>query len=193
MSHKYRQRQDRKEGKKLSRRRGGYNKPYRRGLIVFVIIILLAIGSGYLITKYIIGSFYGDELSADGQGSNDQDFSGSSIIIGQQDITEENPEDDKNENPSVATNVNNNLENTQHTITLYCIQYGSFSAKEGAEQVVQELRASNIDTMVFITDGSYKVLGTPYTREEDAREALANMKAIVGEDIFITTVEAMMR
>jgi hypothetical protein len=119
LSHKYRQRQDRKEGKKLSRRRGGYNKPYRRGLIVFVIIILLAIGSGYLITKYIIGSFYGDELSADGQGSNDQDFSGSSIIIGQQDITEENPEDDKNENPSVATNVNNNLENTQHTITLY--------------------------------------------------------------------------
>ncbi|NLY71879.1 MAG: SPOR domain-containing protein [Clostridiales bacterium] len=177
----------------MSRRRGGYNRRYGRGLIVFVIIVILAIGSGYLTTKYFIGSFFGDKMNADTQNSNDQDFSGSSIIVGQQDITEENNENIKTENPSANNNADGKDENTQYKITLYCIQYGSFSSKEGAEQIAQNLKASNIDTMVFITDGSYKVLGTPYIKEEVAREALANMKTIAGEDIFITTVEATMK
>ena len=81
----------------------------------------------------------------------------------------------------------------KQTLNLYCIQFGSFIAKEGADATVADLKAVNIDSMVFMNDGSYKVIGTPYTQEEKAREAMASLKAVAGEEIFITTMEAWMK
>lgn len=177
----------------VSRRKYGVrNQRFGKGFITFLLIVVLAVGLGYTLTKFVITPYLlGDEdLGAGDVNSEDQDFSGSSIITDQQDIKEGSPQ---NGSASVTENTGDVSNQSNQTIGLYCIQFGSFSEKEGADTAVANLKASSIDTIVLQNDGSYKVIGTPFIQEEEAREALASMKPIAGEEIFITTMEAWMK
>ena len=178
----------------MSRRTyGGRNQSLTRGLLTFVMIAVLAVGAGYACTKYIITPYFiGDDKPEAGTSNQQEtDFSGSSIITDQQDIEE--PGEDTTQNSTETVADGDITANTGEAISLYCIQFGSFSLREGAETTQATLRASNIETSVILKDGSYKVIGTPYTNEEKAKEALSEMKAVAGEDIFITTMEAQLK
>lgn len=167
-------------------------------VMTIALIAVLAIGAGYACTKYIITPYFiGDEGSEPtGTGSEENDFSGSSIITDQQDtdIADQTgkPEDLGIEAVSSGNNSSDIFENSQK-VNLYCIQFGSFSVQEGAQTTADSLKALDIDAIVIQNDGSYKVIGTPFTNEEKAREAMAKLKPVAGEDIFITTMEAWMK
>jgi hypothetical protein len=177
------------------RRYVGQNQRIGRGILTFALIAVLAVGAGFTVTKYIISNYFTAEkdLITEDTDQGDQDFPGSSIIIDQQEIKEGDPDNTAPSAPTNTPTIGGSTAGTKETINLYCIQFGSFSSKEGATAAAANLKASNIDTMVLMYDGSYKVIGTPFTKEEKAREVLPSMKAVAGEEVFITTMEAWMK
>lgn len=181
----------------VRKRYTGRNRGFGRAVFVFLLVIVLAIGAGYISTNYIISPYLlgqkNDKSILKGLKEKENDKSkekqvASSEVVSKPSKTVTEP---SKEETSKVVNDHEGVKNTQ-TIKLYCIQYGSFKEKGGADEIVSKLKASNIDVSVIPNDGSYKVVGIPYMQEEKAREALQTMKAVAGEGIFITTMEARM-
>ena len=74
----------------------------------------------------------------------------------------------------------------------FCIQFGSFSTRESAEELVSKLLDSGIKTEIIEENGTFRVTGIPFdTKEEAASEKtkLVMQNAEMYEDIFITERE----
>ena len=69
----------------------------------------------------------------------------------------------------------------------FAVQLGSFSTEEAAKQRVSELSAQGIEASVQIRDGVWKVVSSGYSTKEEAREAAAKWRDIVG-DAFVVAI-----
>ncbi len=174
----------------------------RRGMgssfSVFIFVIILAVAVGYAGTKYIIYPYLlGTSTSMksedlDSTGSNlttetgiDEISSVPSIIIDKQDIKDESSDtNDKSVAPNASIVSEGNAKGP------FCVQFGSFGSKSGAEVMSKELESSGIYSYVYETDGSYKVLGLPYSSEEKAKEAAAVVSAVVS-DVFVVNLSTV--
>ena len=162
----------------------------RTGFSVFIIVIILAVAAGYAGTKYIIFPYLLGNNPAENAGEQttepntatesavDVISSSPSIIIDQQNLKNDNPD-------AVGNNGNTNVVTSEKGP--FCVQFGSFSAKDGAESLSVELSGKGIYSYVYETGGSYKVLGLPYTTEEKAREAASVVSAVVS-DVFVVNM-----
>ncbi|MGI6748600.1 MAG: SPOR domain-containing protein [Anaerovoracaceae bacterium] len=171
----------------------------RRGMgssfSVFIFVIILAVAVGYAGTKYIIypyllgtsTSMKSEDLDSPGNNLTtetgiDEISSVPSIIIDKQDIKDESSDtNDKSVAPNASIVSEGNAKGP------FCVQFGSFGSISGAEVMSKELESSGIYSYVYETDGSYKVLGLPYSSEEKAKEAAAVVSAVVS-DVFVVNL-----
>jgi hypothetical protein len=161
------------------------------GFSAFIVVIILAVAVGYAGTKYIIyphllgthteeeSGQYGADNASTGSAV-DVISSAPSIIIDQQDVKEGTP-DIVNPGPPAAGGNGP-----------YCVQFGSFSAKAGAETMSAELSGHGIYSYVYESGGSYKVLGLPYSDEAKAREAADIVSAVVS-DVFVVDLSKLIQ
>lgn len=170
----------------MKRRYRNPRRDARTGFSIFIIIIILAVAAGYAGTKYIIfpyllGSDTAEESSLPGEDTTttgsgvDVIPSSPSIIIDQRNLQNEAAEIKDNSGNSGAVSGEPGP---------FCVQFGSFSSKEGAGKLSDELAQKGIYSYVYESGGSYKVLGLPYTTKEKAREAADIVSAAVS-DVFV--------
>ncbi|HVI39246.1 MAG TPA: SPOR domain-containing protein [Anaerovoracaceae bacterium] len=171
------------------KRRNRYpRRDARAGFSVFIIIIILAVAAGYAGTKYIVFPYLlGNDPASENQNSQDNTATDTavdvipnspSVIIDQQNL--------KNDTPGSAAN-NGNSDVISGTGGPFSVQFGSFSTKTGADKFSAELTGKGIYSYVYESDGSYKVLGLPYSTEAKAREAAAVVSAAVS-DVFVVNL-----
>jgi len=174
------------------RRRNRYpGRSTSTGFTAFIVVVILAVAVGYAGTKYIIYPYllgnhteektgqYGADNAPTGSAV-DVISSAPSIIIDQRDVKEETP--NIPDSGSAAAGGNGP----------YCVQFGSFSTKAGAETMSSELSGHGIYSYVYESGGSYKVLGLPYSDEAKAREA-ANIVSEVVSDVFVVDLSKLIR
>jgi len=101
-----------------------------------------------------------------------------SVIIDQQNLQNE------------TTTVNGNSDVAASAKGPFSVQYGSFSAKDGADALSVELSGKGIYSYVYESGGSYKVLGLPYSTEEKARGAASVVSAVVS-DVFVVNLSKL--
>lgn len=188
------------------------DKRYRRsgssflpGIITFLLVTALAVGAGYLCTKYIIYPYIlGEEMpfgkvdkeQTPKDGVEDQskeqepksDGETPAVIEDGQDITDADAE-----GKTTETTAPTPSEGHTDAVSLYTIQYGSFATEEGAKEAASSLLSAGVGTIILGKDGRYKVVEEPYANEERARAVLPGRKASFGEAVFLTKMEAWMQ
>ena len=167
------------------------------GFTVFILVIIIAVAVGYTGTKYIIypyllgnGQAKASDNQTDGAGGTtgsaiDTNTSAPSIIIDKQNL--------KNNTSETATNPETSDVMTQSVENLkgpFSVQFGSFTTKSGADGLSEQLSGKGIYSYTYETDGSYKVLGLPYSSEEKAKEAAAVVSAVV-PDVFVVNLSSL--
>lgn len=161
---------------------------------IFVLVIILAIAVGYAGTKYIIypyllGNNASEEQGQTGQTGQTGDIAATgsavdsntsvpSIIIDQQDLV-----DQLVQNPGTLVTGGAGP---------YCVQFGSFSTKDGADAMSVQLSGEGIYSYVLESGGTYKVLGLPYADETKAREA-ADVVSSVVSDVFVVDLSKLIQ
>lgn len=70
----------------------------------------------------------------------------------------------------------------------YVLQFGVFSTKSGAEELVQSLKKKDIEAEVKKVDGSYKVLSDTFDTKAAALKELETLKDKQNIDVFITVM-----
>jgi cell division protein FtsN len=180
------------------RRYTNRNRSLGQGFLIFVIVAVLAVGAGFGLTEYVIKPFFlGEETETPEEGLPQEGFSGSSIIVDQQDVKDVTPEEEETSGPVTESPSPPQQQTATDSASvaklLYCVQYGSFSDLAGAEAMAASLTASDIDVMVMQKDGAYKVIGTPYITKEEAKASLEKAKTVAGDDLFVTAVEVRMQ
>lgn len=195
------------------------DKRYRRsgngilsGMLIFLVVMVLAVGAGFLCTKYIIYPYIlggeapfgtsenGKTLENNGEDQSQTPEGNPSIVEDGQDITgsdgtqetsvgtsEQTPVPEQSNTGTTAADTDSGHTNA---VNLYTIQYGSFTTEEGARQVVSSLQAAGIGAILLVKDGIYKVVEEPYASEERARAVLPDRKSSFGDAVFLTTMEA---
>lgn len=157
------------------KRRGSYRKEVNMsGKVLSVVLIIgFSVLAGYMTANYLIGPMLGLE--------SEQVFS--DFLNNEE--NKENKNEDKTQKQTEETKVVQDKVEVQNE-TGFALQYGSFSAKEGAEQCVSELESQGIEARILEKDGSYKVIGKVFATKEEA-VAEKNTSA-GGKDIFITEI-----
>ncbi len=174
--------------------RKNYRYPRRdakTGFSVFIIVIILAVAAGYAGTKYIIYPYLMGNNPVERDGEQDRKSnaesdtavdvipSSPSIIIDRQNLKNGT----EGEGGNSATTGGNGP---------YSVQFGSFTTKNGAEILSEELTGKGIYSYVYESGGSFKVLGLPYTTEEKAREAASIVSAVVS-DAFVVNLSELIQ
>lgn len=180
----------------MSRRRyKGNGSTFGKIIMLFIIISLMAIGVGYGFTKYIITPYFSGELKEEKpiENKNNSVSGQSSIIIDQQDIKTIDQTPSGNETKETPENTQTGSNEIISSTPLYCVQYGSFSEMSGAEAMSSTLATQNIETFIVEKGGAYKLIGVPHIDKERANASLEKGKTLVGDDLFLTTVEVMMK
>jgi hypothetical protein len=127
--------------------------------LIFVVIALAFVGSGYLIGRYFLASLLG--TPSDGEP-----------------VTGTNPP---------ASGKTATVQVQTKPVSLYRVQIGAFSTKEGADRVVEAVLAKGVGAAVATPDPLYKVYcGAALTKEagdklsQSARTKLAG--SVIGKD-----------
>ncbi|MEL7655762.1 MAG: SPOR domain-containing protein [Bacillota bacterium] len=169
------------------------------GFTVFIVVIILAVAVGYAGTKYIIypymlgnGQAKASDNQTDGTGTTtdsavDTVTSVPSIIIDQQNL--KNTTSGSIVNPETSDVISQSGENLKGP---FSVQFGSFTTKSGADGLSEQLSGKGIYSYVYETDGSYKVLGLPYSSEEKAKEAAGVVSSVV-PDVFVVNLSTLIQ
>ena len=189
------------------------------GFSVFLFVIILAVAFGYAGTKYIIYPYLlGNDEAKTSDGQNgavnpvtntaiDTVTSVPGIIIDQQNLKDDtknnqNSQNNQNNQSSQATNANANANTDNGQVAgsavpsgenlkgPFSVQFGSFSTKTGADSLTNQLSGNGIYSYVYESNGSYKVLGLPYSSEGKAKEAAAVVSAVV-PDVFVVNLSGL--
>ena len=182
------------------------------GFTVFIIVIILAIVVGYAGTKYIVypyllgnGSVSEEQgQNADGVGQSPGTDTMPSVIIDQQNVQNPNSQNQTDQSNQSQQNNQTQQQNDQssqqgtgavgggaQTISSsngpFSVQFGSFSTRNGAEEMSAELTGKGIYSYVYESGGSFKVLGLPYSSEAKAKEAASVVSSVVS-DVFVVNL-----
>lgn len=186
------------------RRRNSFRQKTKVNFTAIIVIMGIAVLLGYGTAKFIIYplfnsdssenegfkiekflSYFLEEENNQGNNKNSQDNGDDVKNITGQGI-------EKNVPDSKSNIVEDKLDITpteQATTTKpqngYCIQFGSFSTKLSAENLVSELKTSGINAEIIEKNGAYKVISKLFEQKE---KAVATMNTLVGtkySDAFI--------
>ena len=147
-------------------------KPYKntnikyRALSVFM-VICVSVAAGYMTAAYILGPALGLEIQP-------------SFFETIKKSGSEKEEDKETEKTIIEDKAAAEEESG------FAMQYGSFSAKEGAEELAAELKASGIQAEIVEKDGMYKVISQLFDTKEEARTYME--KSSQDTDVFITEI-----
>jgi len=173
-------------------RRRNTRKKTRMNFTAIFVIIIISILAGYLTTQFIVYPivgendtsiftklqklFYKDEMKQNQQqeepeGANSQENDSKVVDDGLtiEDVIQGNTED--SEGSAIESG--------------YSIQYGSFSTREAAAQLVSQLGSSGITAEIVEKDGAYKVLGKLFATKEEAASAIEQIDREAYPDVFI--------
>lgn len=159
-----------------------------------LVIISIAVFLGYGAAKYVIypllgcediimGEEYVDQQENDLQSQSQND----GVIEDGLDIQQSS--DDKTLSNGIVQNANvNESKQIKPTETQdgYYIQFGSFSNRESAQELVQELSTMGIEAEIIEKAGVFKVRSSLFNSQELAREAKATLADTPYFDAFIT-------
>ena len=144
----------------------------KTGKVLSVVIVIgFSVLAGYVTANYMIGPMLGLE--------SEQVFS--DFLNDKKETEKEDKTTEKNNETKV---VQDKVE--VETETGFALQYGSFSAREGAQECVRDLESRGIDASIIEKDGSFKVIGKVFATKDEAR-AWKDTSG-TGEDIFITEI-----
>lgn len=185
------------------RRRSNFRQKTKVNLSAIIVIMSIAILLGYGAAKFIIYPLISSDSTSDSV--NDKGFKIEkflSFFSDEDNPKEENEKDGQNTTgqgiQENASGSDSNIVEDQLKVTPtsektaataqngYCIQFGSFSTKLSAENLISELKASGITAEILEKDGAYKVVGQLFEQKE---QAVATMNSLVGTkyaDAFIT-------
>ena len=167
--------EDKMKRRMRRRRRNSYRKEVNMtGKVLSVVIVIgFSVFAGYMTANYLIGPMLGLE--------SEQVFS--DFLNNEKEIEKKKMEE--KQSVEKKTNVVQDKLETESE-TGFALQYGSFSAREGAEQCASQLKSQGIEADIIEKDGSYKVIGPVFRTRE---EAAAQKNASTGnKDIFITEI-----
>lgn len=174
-------------------------------LLISGLIVILAVAVGYAGTKYVIYPFLlnggikaedtGTRAGAGGSGSDGADKAqpqtvkptGSGVVTGEQKVTDLTPGAITPTSAAVSAPAPEKKPEGQISETLYSIQFGSFSAKEGAQAEKQALLSQGISAYIWENGGAFKVMGMPYLQKDRAKEAAGALKSALN-DVYVASM-----
>lgn len=178
--------------RKYSGGRGSLGK----GLMTFVLVMILAVAAGYVLTEYVITPYFlgTDREEPTGENPVEEGSNTSSILVDQQEIASEGETQSQAvSDPESPPQMEGEDSILREGAVFYCIQFGSFSQRAGAETLASNLESSGIPVAIIEKDGAYKLIGTPHITKEEAEKSMEMAKAAAGSDLFITKVEVRLQ
>lgn len=186
------------------RRRNGFRQKTKVNFTFFLVIISIAVLLGYGSARFIIYPLLGGDginLGSFGFLSGIFDSSGEKASGHDEDLKQESGNGGIAVSPQVTKNSTDNKDNkniieddldiaaqseSSQASGGYCIQFGSFSARGSAEEMISDLETSGIKAEIVEKDGMFKVVSTLFENREKAAEALGFLKDTQYADAFIT-------
>lgn len=186
------------------RRRNGFRQKTKVNFTFFLVIISIAVLLGYGSARFIIYPLLGGDginLGSFGFLSGIFDSSGEKASGQDEDLKQESGNGGTAVSPQETQNSTDTKDNkdiiedgldiaaqseSSQTSGGYCIQFGSFSARESAEEMISDLETSGIKAEIVEKDGMFKVVSTLFENREKAVEALGFLKDTQYADAFIT-------
>lgn len=185
------------------RRRNNFRQKTKVNFTAIIVIMSIAILLGYGAAKFVIYPLINSDSTSDT--TDDKGFKIEKFLSFFSD--EDNPKVDNQKDgqnttsPGIEQNVPdsdtkivedqlNVAPTNEKTATTaqngYCIQFGSFSTKQSAENLISELKSSGITAEIVEKEGAFKVVGQLFEQKE---QAVATMNSLIGTkytDAFIT-------
>ena len=187
-----------------NRKRRRHTEKTRVNLSPVLVIMVMAVALGFFTTKCIIYPLVlGEDAKigfsitkllspSDKKETNKEGVVGQSVSDGAIDST------NITNNTAAAINGGDGGQNTAatssaitdsaSTVTGYCIQFGSFTTRDAAQELVSQLSTSGINAAILEKDGAFKVIGDLFKTKEAAVEAKNKIMAQQYNDAFITFI-----
>ena len=159
----------RKIRRKIRKRRPASENSWVK-LSLFLGIILLAVGLGFLTARFVIGPLLGYNAEESPT----------------QELTEKTDTDAGAEDADAADPTDTAPSSEEG----YALQFGAFSSKEAAQELSDALQAKGIKTSVVEIDHVFKVMSPITEKKETALQNLEKVKDKEITDVFITAVGA---
>ncbi len=158
----------RKMNRRRVKKRRHTNEKTKMKFTAVLVIIIIAIALGYVTAKCVIGPILG------------YDANESPIQIAGQDNTVS--EDDSNDKKDDVVE-----DNDKYLDSGYALQFGAFSTKEAAQELVNELSKKGVETKILDEDGIYKVISPIINTKAEAINKLNDVKDKEVTDVFIAS------
>ena len=187
-------------------RRRGRQQTSRVNSTLIIGIVLVAVLAGYLTTRFVIYPLllqqepWFSQLSGEDD-NNDGNTDGNTVQ--DQDQTQDSGGTDQNgvisDGLDIKTGEDDNgagagTEGTtaaaveQPALSGYCIQFGSFSTRAAADNLVSQLSLSGVGAKVVEKDGAFKVIGELFSEKDQAAAAMEALDRSVFADVFVTSI-----
>lgn len=164
-------------------------------LSLFLGIILLAVGLGFLTARFVIGPLIGynaeespaQELTEEKTKETKKADAAADTDAGEDADTDADVDADVDANAADAADTTDTAAETDEG---YALQFGAFSSKEAAQELSDALQEKGIKTNVVEIDHVFKVMSPITEKKETALQDLAKVKDKEITDVFITAVGA---
>ena len=149
---------------------------------LFLGIILLAVGLGFLTARFVIGPLIG--YNAGESPAQELNENREQTVQKEEQDTEKKEKDRKAAEEADAERADGKDTAKEG----YALQFGAFSSKEAAQELSDALKTKGIQTNVVEMDKVFKVM-SPITEEKNAAlQSLEKVKDKEITDVFITAV-----
>lgn len=168
----------------------------KKGVNLFTVafVIVLAVFLGFMTTKFIVYPLVlGQEASFDVVF--DALFAEDGDVSEKKEVPDNKSGDDVASDSDTQTSEESDTVQTSETaVSLasgYSIQFGAFTNKASAEELLTDLQSSGISANIVEKDGVYKVIGPLFATKE---EALASKDAVIStnqekyKDVFVVNI-----
>lgn len=163
-------------------------------LSLIIVIIFLAVVSGYITTKLFIyplilgqPAVFETDFPEIVYGKKED---GTEIINESENVSEPTPE--KNIISQIGNDVSQGAVETELDLSGYSIQYGAFTSEGAAEELVNELKESGLTAQIINDGKSFKVIGQIFDAKEEAVSARDLVLQYADEkykDVFVTDLK----
>lgn len=162
-------------------------------LSLFLGIILLAVGLGFLTARFVIGPLIGynaEESPAQELTEKKETEKDAGKDAGTEKANADTDADADADTDADAADAADTTDTAAEADEGYALQFGAFSSKEAAQELSDALQAKGIKTHVVEIDHVFKVMSPITEKKETALQDLAKVKDKEITDVFITAVGA---
>lgn len=154
---------------------------------LFLGIILLAVGLGFLTARFVIGPLIGYNAEE----SPAQELSDAQKQPDKKTEADADAETKDSGTRKASTDAGTDRADSKNTDGEgYALQFGAFSSKEAAQELSDALKAKGIQTHVVEIDKVFKVMSPITEKKDTALQDLEKAKDKEITDVFITAVGA---